>query len=739
LGKLWIQSFPIYIFIMKALLHILLIVIAITANAQLPKDIINQNCYDSGWPDIAKDMLITENAIYFLGDQNTDDNHDDIVLFKTNFNGDLIWVKAYGGSSIDQSLSIIQDNEGFLYFSSGTFSDDGDVQSGNLGGLDSWVVKLDTSGTIIWEKTFGGTANDWGVYLLYLENGNILVYGSTHSSDINVDMNYGGLDFWVFEITVDGEILNSKVFGSTGDENIFSLIQTIDGGFFTAARAGASDGIVNGNYQGNEDMWLLKLDANLNIEWQKLIGGSQYDTGGLGISVLNDGGFIINGLTDSSDGDVHGFDFPDIVQPDLWVVRIDSIGNIIWDIALGGDNFEYSSKVFPNQDGTFTVFGSSKSMNNGDVEGHHYYVYNPTYPGFDIWMVHLSENGEFLDQRCFGNAANNNIYRGIIKISDSHYLLAGTGVSRQADPNSPEAPTEGEVWCGWESTSKDIWFFEIVDCEYFQPEIPANITGEDTICTLYTNQSTYATQIVNPQYELAQWLLQPLEAGELTNLQDSAIIQWNSDFEGQVELSVRSTSNCGESAYTELFIVTVNLQPETPAYITGQDSICTLNTSSTTYYSQLSNPQYEQAEWLLQPSQAGELTNLQDSAIIQWASDFEGQVELRVRSTSSCGESEYSEAKLIEVRSCVGIGELQAKELKIYPNPANTQITFELPTVSKASNLHIKDIFGNTIEELAIAKGQTQLIWDCSRVSSGVYFYHCEIEERIYRGKLVVN
>jgi hypothetical protein len=652
LGKLWIQSFPIYIFIMKALLHILLIVIAITANAQLPKDIINQNCYDSGWPDIAKDMLITENAIYFLGDQNTDDNHDDIVLFKTNFNGDLIWVKAYGGSSIDQSLSIIQDNEGFLYFSSGTFSDDGDVQSGNLGGLDSWVVKLDTSGTIIWEKTFGGTANDWGVYLLYLENGNILVYGSTHSSDINVDMNYGGLDFWVFEITVDGEILNSKVFGSTGDENIFSLIQTIDGGFFTAARAGASDGIVNGNYQGNEDMWLLKLDANLNIEWQKLIGGSQYDTGGLGISVLNDGGFIINGLTESSDGDVHGFDFPDIVQPDLWVVRIDSIGNIIWDIALGGDNFEYSSKVFPNQDGTFTVFGSSKSMNNGDVEGHHYYVYNPTYPGFDIWMVHLSENGEFLDQRCFGNAANNNIYRGIIKISDSHYLLAGTGVSRQADPNSPEAPTEGEVWCGWESTSKDIWFFEIVDCESFQPEIPANITGEDTICTLYTNQSTYATQIVNPQYELAQWLLQPPEAGALTNLQDSAIIQWEPN--------------------------------------------------------------------------------------------FEGQAELRVKSTSSCGESEYSEAKLIEVRSCVGIGELQAKELKIYPNPANTQITFELPTVSKESILQIKDIFGKTIEDLAIAKGQSQLIWDCSQIASGIYFYQTEIgspdsHREVYRGKILVQ
>jgi hypothetical protein len=62
-----------------------------------------------------------------------------------------------------------------------------------------------------------------------------------------------------------------------------------------------------------------------------------------------------------------------------------------------------------------------------------------------------------------------------------------------------------------------------------------------------------------------------------------------------------------------------------------------------------------------------------------------------------------------------------------------------LPTVSKASNLHIKDIFGNTIEELAIAKGQSQLIWDCSRVSSGVYFYHSEMGGVVYRGKIVLN
>jgi hypothetical protein len=262
-------------------------------------------------------------------------------------------------------------------------------------------------------------------------------------------------------------------------------------------------------------------------------------------------------------------------------------------------------------------------------------------------MVHLSEDGGLLGQRCFGNAANNDVYRGVKKLSDNHYLIAGTGVSRQANPDQPEAPTEGEIWCGWESTSKDIWFFEIVDCEYFQPEVPTNIEGEDSVCTLNTTESTYTTQIVNPQYEDAEWQILPTEAGEITNLQDSAIIQWNPGFEGEVELSVRSMSNCGES--------------------------------------------------------------------------------------------EYTEPKIIEVRSCVGIGEVQQKQLKTYPNPAISQITFELPLISKESFLSIKDIYGKTIIELPIARVQSQIIWDCNNISKGVYFYQTEINGEVYRGKIIIN
>jgi len=709
--------------------------------SQFPKDIINQNCYDSGLPENTKDFLVTNDAMYFLAKQSADENyHDNIVLEKTDLAGKQLWVKAFGGSEPDYANSLIEDNQGNIYLGGGTYSEDGDVQSGNMGGEDAWIVKVDTSGSIIWEQTYGGSKDDYGANLVNLINGNILLYTATFSDDFDVPINYGFLDIWIAEIAPDGEIIRNKVFGSSEPDNIFSLIQTSDGGFFTAARACANDGVVDAQQKGWCDVWLIKLDEELNIVWQKLLGGSNYDAGGYGVTELENGGFIFNGTTQSFDMDVHGFDYPDVPnQDDNWIVRLDSAGNIIWDIALGGDSFESTSKVFPNDDGTFTVFGSTSSSNNGDVEGKHHTLLYPNNINYDIWMVHLNENGELIDQRCFGNASATSIYQGVTKIADYHYLLAGSAFARPADPDNPEAPTDGEVYSGYTSTSKDIWFFEIVDCEYFQPATPIGIVGESIICTDQSIQTTYVTQIVNPKYEEAQWLLEPEEAGEISNLQDSAIINWNNNYEGQVELMVRSISDCGESEFTEPFVITLNPQAETPTNVVGQDTICTVNTTSTTYFTQIYNPQYEEAQWQMLPPEAGELTNLQDTAIIHWSEGFEGQVELRVKSINNCGESDFTEPKIIEVRSCVGIGEIHQKELKIYPNPANTQITFELPEIKKKSFLQIKDIFGKTLKEYIIIKGQTQLQWDCSQMPGGVYFYQTEIYGVVYRGKIVIQ
>jgi len=720
---------------MKKIL-VLIFLIPCIAYSQFPKDIIWQSCSGTSEPEKVYDLLETQNAYYILSgteDIINSNSGDDILLTKINKEGELVWQKVYGGSSNEYPVTIIKDFYGRIYIGASTYSDDGDIQSGNKGGTDAWIIKLDTSGTILWERTYGGSKSDYSGNLIYLENGNILLYTASFSSDYDVEMNYGFLDLWLLELTPNGDIINSKSYGSSNHDNIFSLIQTSDGGFFTAAKAGTNDGVVNGEPRGGSDVWLIKMDEQLNIEWQKLIGGSFLDGGGYGLTELPDGGYIFNGKTRSSDKDVHGFDFPEVPdQDDNWVVRLDSVGNIVWDIALGGDRFESSSEVFANNDGTFTVFGSTKSMNNGDVEGHHYHQLDPSFPNYDIWMVKLNEFGEIIDQRCFGNTGNDKIYRGVIKKSDFHYLLAGTAWSLPDD-------TIGDVNGGYESDSYDIWFFEIVDCEYFQPATPIGIEGESIICTDQSIQTTYSTQIVNLKYEEAQWQILPVEAGELIQYHDSVVVQWNTAFEGQVELRVKSINKCGESEYSEPKIIELALHPEIPTPIMGIDSVCTINTTQTIYTTQLSEPENEEANWQLLPPEAGELTNLQDTVIIQWYTDFEGQVSLSVKSTNACGESEYTEPKIIEVRSCVGIKEIQQKELKTYPNPASSQITFELPIIIKESIIYIKDIYGKSIAQILLAKAQSKTQWDCSAVSQGVYFYQTEINGEVYRGKIVVN
>lgn len=99
------------------------------------------------------------------------------------------------------------------------------------------------------------------------------------------------------------------------------------------------------------------------------------------------------------------------------------------------------------------------------------------------------------------------------------------------------------------------------------------------------------------------------------------------------------------------------------------------------------------------------------------------------------GTEEWGEEQLI-----IGTPELSnIKSLKIYPNPSSSHITFELPLISIESKLQIKDIYGKLVGELHLIKGQTQMVWNCSNLASGVYFYQTEIGGVVYRGKIVIQ
>ena len=409
-----------------------------------------QGCYGGTEKDIAIDIVEADNGYLLIGETRSNDgdvsnNHGSRDIWVVNIDsvGNLLWEKSYGGTDIDVPYEIVNDGNGYYYFVAEVFSNDGDIQSGNHGIYDVWVVKIDAAGEIIWEKCYGGNGYDTYPFIKLLSNGNLLVTCSSSSTNGDVPANYGYYDAWVFIISPDGEILKSSVFGNDLQNEIPDAIETQDGGFFLTCFASSTNGMVEGTYHGGmADVWALKLDSNLAIEWQMLYGGSGWDSGSRAIIELSDG-YIFLASTDSNDGDVSGYNGG---FRDIWVVRIDLEGNIIWQRCLGGNDSEYSWVLQQTEDSGFVIFGTTSS-NNGDVSGNHSYPNGWT----DIWMVKLSSDGELVWQQCFGGLADEAVYSGVIKKSDNNWVIAGSSEYNSFDVN---CNMHGE---------DDFWVFEIKD------------------------------------------------------------------------------------------------------------------------------------------------------------------------------------------------------------------------------------------------------------------------------------
>jgi hypothetical protein len=316
-----------------------------------------QSCYGGSEYDDAGGIVQSENGYLVLGTTGSNDGdvsnfHGvyDIWVASIDSLGNLLWERAYGGSEQEYATNIIKDDSGYYYFGGWVSSNDGDVQSGTHGGYDRWIVKIDGEGNIIWEQCYGGSMTDYGGMLKLLSNGNILTYGATFSDDGDVPINYGYLDDWLMIINTDGDIIESKVYGNIDQNNIFDIIETSDGGFFFASKAKVAQGMVQGEPHGLTDVWVVKLDSAMNIEWQKMYGGSKVDYGYQGVLELDDG-YIFLAYTNSNDSDVSGYHGTPGESRDIWVVRIDTIGNILWQRCTGGYEWDASATIYQSEDG----------------------------------------------------------------------------------------------------------------------------------------------------------------------------------------------------------------------------------------------------------------------------------------------------------------------------------------------------------------------------------------------------
>ena len=244
----------------------------------------------------------------------------------------LEWSRCYGGTISDWGEYIFPLQYGGVLVTGSSYSDNGDVSghhsNGNYLGYDYWVAKLKDDGTIIWQQSYGGTLTDLGRGIVQPDAGHFVISGYAWSNDDDISGNHGDYDLWLMKIDTSGNLIWGQVFGGTAEDDNWDLIETADHGFLLTGATLSVNGDIT-NSHGAYDSWVVKTDSLGNLEWQKTFGGSGDEYFNQTIETA-DGNYLSLGRTFSNNGDVSQL----IGYADVWVVKYDQNGFIIWEKHL---------------------------------------------------------------------------------------------------------------------------------------------------------------------------------------------------------------------------------------------------------------------------------------------------------------------------------------------------------------------------------------------------------------------
>lgn len=292
-------------------------------------------------------------------------------VIKLNHQGELQWKKSLGGSGEDYINSVIETYDHKYICVGHTNSVNYDITE-NYGHNDFWLIKFTETGTIEWKKSIGGTSNDYGFSICKAENDTYVIAGYSESHDSLITGTHGLFDALLFKIDGTGQVLWQKSYGASNSDYAHSIIRTRDGGFIFVGYSGSEDlaGLTN---KGGLDFWVVKLNSTGTLQWQNTFGGS-LDEYAKSVVQCSDGSFVIAGETYSHDYDAieNHADYDNPGNRDYLLVKIDSLGQKIWSRCYGGLKNEYARSILQMVDGEYLVVGESYSPNGeGEPVGNH--------------------------------------------------------------------------------------------------------------------------------------------------------------------------------------------------------------------------------------------------------------------------------------------------------------------------------------------------------------------------------
>ncbi|MDX9905636.1 MAG: hypothetical protein RBS55_03515 [Bacteroidales bacterium] len=535
----------------KITLNLFIYLNSIALNAQI-ESVIWQNCLGAengqNWTYAAEK---TDNGylfgIYILNDGPGISNYHsgaDAWIVNTDNYGNVIWERCYGGSSGDGPHKIIRIDSNNYYLFNHASSSDGDVH--HFLGKDFWMVKIKANGEIVWEKNYGGSANgEIAVDAILMPDKGALMMGRISSSGGDVTHSYGDMDVWLCRIDSVGDIIWQKTIGNSGKDNGITIKLSSHNTILFIGGHELTGGMIDCPDYGYifTDVWVVEMDLDGTTLNQWCYGGVYYD---LGYDIIEtNNGYVIAASTSSNDRDVSGYHGTPGVYEDIWALKIDLYGNIIWQKCLGGLTNEWPTYLTQTADSGFLLIGNTDS-HDGDVTGNH----TTEWHEMDIWVVKLNSNGQLLWEHCIGGLGTDRFWNihSVYKKDDYNYVLGANSNYASGDVTCDLYPND---------ESENAWLLEIKDCDYYKPHVPVITSGPDTVCSTVTATSIYTIDTVKwaTGYE---WLLIPENAGTITSDSLSTEITWNITYEGTAELKARSTNDCGYSEWSETRCVRVH-------------------------------------------------------------------------------------------------------------------------------------------------------------------------------------
>ena len=331
------------------------------------------------------------------------------------------WQNTLGSTSYEFLNTIDQTSDGGYIMGGYTDSNIGGDKSENSWGADDyWIVKMDNAGNIVWENTVGGGNYDKLYAVEETPDGGYIVGGQSLSGGgwgDKSESNKGGYDYWIVKLDEDGVVEWDRSYGGLGNDQLYNVQPTSDGGYIIA---GTSDSGISGdkteNRVGNSDYWVIKTDASGNIIWQNDIGGLMFDNVYSAYETA-DGGYILGGTSTSGiSGDKTAGNYGVV---DYWIVKLNSAGTVVWDKTIGGTLNDYLYAVIPTADGGSIACGMSESGLTGNKTDN-------TNGLYDYWVVKLDNSGNITWQNSIGGTGNDYAFvNAIDQTSDGGYAIAG--------------------------------------------------------------------------------------------------------------------------------------------------------------------------------------------------------------------------------------------------------------------------------------------------------------------------